>query len=92
MFKGSYGKYKIGSKYSKIYNRQLNNIILVLIILIIILIIKLFNNSSSNNIIEIIEKNIYYEFNWKSDGKRAIEYITKFIGNTKKTIETINIK
>ena len=92
MFKGSQGKYKIGSKYSKVYNRQLNNIILVLLILIIILIIKMLNNGGSNNIIEIIEKNLYYKFSWKDDGERAIEYISKFIRNTKRTIETINIK
>ena len=92
MFKSNHGKYKIGSKYSKIYNRQLNNIIVVLLILIIILIIKILNNSTSNNIIEIIEKNVYYEFNWKDDGERAIEYMTKIMGNTKKSIETINIR
>ena len=92
MFKNNHGKYKIGTKYSKIYNRQLNNIILVLLVLVIILIIKLFNNSTSNDIIELIEKNIHYEFSWKNDGKRAIEYMTKIMGNTKKTIETINIQ
>ena len=92
MFKNSHGKYKIGTKYSKIYNRQLNNIILVLLILVIILIIKLFNNSTSNDIIEIIQKNIYYEFSWKDDGERAIEYMTKIMGNTKRTMETFNIQ
>ena len=92
MFKGNHGKYKIGSKYSKIYNNQLNNIILVLLILIIILIIKMLNNNTSNNIIEIIEKNVYYKFSWKDDGERLIEYMTKVMRNTKRTIETINIK
>ena len=92
MFKNNHGKYRIGTKYSKVYNRQLNNIILVLLILLIILIIKLFNNSTSNNIIDIIEKNIFYEFSWKSDGKRIIEHMTKVMGNTKKTVETINIR
>lgn len=92
MLKGNHGRYKIGSKYSKIYNRQLNNVILVLLILIIILIIKMLNNSTSKNIIEIIEKNIYYKFSWKDDGERAMEYMTKIMGITKKTMETINIK
>ena len=92
MFKNNQAKYKIGTKYSKIYNRQLNNIIIVLLILIILLIIKMFNNGTSNNIIEIIEKNVYYKFSWKDDGKRAMEYMTKILGNTKKTIETINIQ
>lgn len=92
MFKNNKAKYKIGTKYSKVYNRQLNNIIVVLLILLIILFIKLFNNGTSNDIIEIIEKNIYYEFRWKDDGERAIEYMTKVMGNTKKTIETFSIQ
>ena len=92
MFKNNQGKYKIGTKYSKVYNRQLNNIVVVLLILVIILIIKLFNNSTSNNIIELIENNIYYKLSWKDDGERAMEYMTKILGNTKKTIETINIQ
>lgn len=92
MIKKNYKKYKIGSKYSNIYNRQLNKIIVVLSILIIILIIKTINSSTSNNIIEIIEKNIYYSFSWKRDGKKVTEYMKNIIENTMESIEVFNIE
>lgn len=92
MFNKSNEKYRIGRKYSKFYKNQLNKIIIVLLILIIILIIKIFNNNTSNKVIEVIEENIYYEFNWKSDGEIAIKYMTKLVANAKKTMETINIQ
>lgn len=92
MFKRNYKKYQIGSKYSKIISRQLNNLIVVLVILITILVVKMINYSTSNNIIEIIEKNIYHDFSWEQDGKRVAEYMKKFMGNTKRSIETFNIQ
>lgn len=92
MIKRNYNKYKIGAKYNNFYSRQLNKVIIVLLVLIIILIIKAINNGTSNNIIEIIEKNIYYDFSWKNDGKWATEYIKKLIGDTMESIEVFNMQ
>lgn len=71
------------------YNKQLNRVMLVLFILLIVLIIKMLNNKTANNVIQIIEKNIYYDFSLKEDGKKAKNYIIKAFDHSKDTIERI---
>lgn len=71
------------------YNKQLNKIMVVLFTLLIILIIKMINNKTTNSVIQIIEKNIYYDFSFKEDGKKAKDYILKTLDDSKDTIEKI---
>lgn len=92
MIKGNYNRPKAGLKLNKFYKRQLNKVIVVLSILIIILLIKMINNSTSNNIIEIIERNIYYDFNWKNDGGRVAQYVRQVMGKTAESIEIFNVE
>lgn len=92
MYKSNYNKHKTGLKYKKVCHSQLNKVIVVLSILIIIFIIKTVNNSTSKNMIEIIEKNIYYEFSLEDDGKRVAKYMRKIMGNTIESIEIFNTK
>lgn len=92
MLRRNYNRYNTRPNYKGFYARLLNKIIIVLSILIIVLIIKTINNSTSNNMIEIIEKNIYYEFSWKSDGKRVVEYVRRVMGNTMESIEIFNME
>lgn len=71
------------------YNRQLNKLMIVLFTLLIILIIKIINNKTTNNVIQIIEKNIYYDFSFKEDGKKVKDYILNTLDNSKDTIEKL---
>lgn len=71
------------------YNKQVNRIIFVLITVLVILIVKAINHRSTNNIINIIEKNIYYDFSIKEDGKKVKDYLVKIIGGSKETIEEL---
>lgn len=71
------------------YNKQINRIIFVLITLIIILVIKILNNKTSKSIINIIEKNIYYDFNLKEDGKKVKDYLAKVVDISKDKIEEL---
>ena len=73
------------------YNKQLNRIMLVLFTLLIILIIKMINNKTTNSVIQIIEKNIYYDFSFKEDGKKAKDYILKALDDSKDTIEKLSL-
>lgn len=93
MVKRSYNtnKKSLGHNNS-LYSRQLNKVIFVLITLILIFIIKTINTKTSNDIIQIIEKNIYYDFSWKNDGKKATDYMKKLVGSTKNSIEIFNIQ
>ncbi len=77
---------KYGSGY---WNRQINRMIVVLITLLIILVIKLINIKTTNNIIKIIEKNIYYDFSLKEDGKKVKDYLAKIVDSSKNTIEEL---
>lgn len=74
------------------YTKQLNRLILVLVILLAVFIVKLINNNSTNKVINIIEKNIYYDFNIKEDGKKVKDYLTKLIGGSKERIEELLAK
>lgn len=71
------------------YNKQINRIIFVLITLIVILVIKILNNKTSKSIINIIEKNIYYDFNLKEDGKKVKDYLAKVVDISKDKIEEL---
>lgn len=71
------------------YNKQLNRIMLVLFTLLIILITKIINNKTTNSVIQIIEKNIYYDFSFKEDGKKVKDYILKVLDDSKDTIEKL---
>lgn len=84
---GLYKKpYILSSNY---YKKLLNRIIVVLIILLTILVIKVINSKTTNNIIEIIEKNIYYDFTLKRDGIVVKDYVMDAINNSKDTIYQI---
>lgn len=73
------------------FNRQLNKLMLVLFTLLIILIIKMINNKTTNSVIQIIQKNIYYDFSFKEDGKKVKDYILKAVDDSKDTIEKLAV-
>ncbi|MBU5311214.1 hypothetical protein KQI38_04185 [Tissierella carlieri] len=75
-------------KYSNgYYNKLISRMIFVLVTLLIILAIKMMNTKTTNNIIKIIEKNIYYDFSLKEDGKKVKDYLVKVVVDSKDTIE-----
>lgn len=69
------------------YSKQITNLIYVLIIVLFVLITKSINSKITKNIINIIEKNIYYEFTFKEDGKKVKDYIIKTADNSINSIE-----
>ena len=69
------------------YNKQINRLVFVLITLLIILLIKMMNTGITNDIINIIEKNVNYEFSLKKDGERVKEYLVKVVDISMETIE-----
>lgn len=73
----------------KIYSKQLNRTIFVLVTLLIILFIKMINHRTTNNIIEIIKKNIYYDFSLKEDGKKVKDSLINTIDSSMEAIEKI---
>lgn len=75
---------KIGNDF---YSRQIKNLLYVLVITFFVLITKLINTNATNKIISIIEKNIYYNFSVKEDGKKAKDYIVKAAYNSINSIE-----
>lgn len=78
------------NRYGKIYfNRQINRIILVLVVLLVVLVAKIVNTKVTNNFIQAIEKNIYYEFSLKEDGKKVKDYFIKTVGDSKVVIEEL---
>ncbi len=90
MDKRNYKLNKNFFKYSNgYYNKLINKMIFVLVILLIVLLIKMMNTKTTDNIINIIKKNIYYEFSIKEDGKKIKDYLVKLVGNSKDTIEEL---
>ncbi|NLK44686.1 MAG: hypothetical protein GX300_09870 [Tissierellia bacterium] len=78
-------------------NRQVNRIIIVLIILIGIYIIKIANINATNTLLDIIERNIQYDFTFAEDRKIFKDTIVKIVNTSKVTIEeltesVVNIK
>ena len=79
-------------RHNSYYNKLISRVILVLVTLLVILIIKTINTKTTNNIIQIIEKNIYYDFNWKEDGEKARKYLKGIFVDTMESIETFSVQ
>lgn len=73
-------------------NKIINKLIIVLFIVLLIMIVKVINTRPTNNIISFIERNIYYDFKIKEDGKKIGEYIVKLINNSKDSIEKFTVE
>lgn len=74
----------------KYYMTLIYKSIIVLAILLVLLIIKKINVSSTNNIIEVLKKNINYEFNVVDDGKKIYYKTQDIIGDSIKAIPVFN--
>ena len=71
------------------FNKQVNRIIIVLIILLGIYIIKLVNINSTNRLLDLIEKNIYYNFSLVEDGRKLKDSLIKLVNTSKGRLEEL---
>lgn len=84
----------VRNKYFKksYYMTLIYKSIFVLAILLVLLLIKKININSTNNIIEILRKNINYEFNIVDDGKKIYYKTQDIIDKSLKTVSVFNRK
>ena len=80
---------RYGNPQKKYYNKQVNRLIFVLVTLLIILLIKMMNTRITNDIINIIERNVYYEFSLKEDGQKVKEYLGKVVDISMEAIDEL---
>lgn len=70
-------------------NKLINQAIIVLAVLLGIFIIKLININTTNKILDIIERNIYYDFSFKEDGKKIKDALVKIVNTSKVALEEL---
>ncbi|WMM23549.1 hypothetical protein RBU61_11355 [Tissierella sp. MB52-C2] len=80
---------RYGNPPKKYYNKQVNRLIFVLVTLLIVLLIKMMNTKITNDIINIIERNVYYEFSLKEDGRKVKEYLGKVVDISMEAIDEL---
>jgi hypothetical protein len=75
----------------KYYITLLYKSIFVLAILLVLLLIKKINSTCTNNVVEVIKRNINYEFNIVDDGKKIFYKAEDIFDNLIKSINVFNI-
>lgn len=73
-------------------NKIIKRLIIVLSIVLFIMIAKAVNIKSTNNLVSFIERNIYYDFSIKEDGKRIGKDLVNFLNNSKDNIEKFTVE
>lgn len=73
-------------------NKIINKLIISLTIVLLVALAKSINTEPTNNIVDFIERNIYYDFSVKEDGKKIGEYVIKFLNGSKANIEKFTVE
>lgn len=74
------------------FNKIINKLVIVLSIVLFVLIVKTIDTKPTNDIVKFIQKNIYYDFSIKEDGKRIGKSIVTFLDNSKDNLEKLTVE
>lgn len=82
--------YKYKSKDKNFYKSQFKKILISIIIVCIIIIIKKIDTGVTNEAIKVVNKTINYNFDFKENSKKAIEYVKNLTPFTKEDVPVFN--